>query len=81
MSENVYYDKLLVAQFLLICLSRIILMRHFELNHPFIIIDIIFYTGCPSNIVYFSKNSRKFATFPSPAIGRLLLVVQNITSK
>ena len=27
------------------------------------------FTGCSSIIVYFSKNSRKFATSPSPALG------------
>ena len=26
-------------------------------------------TGCSSNIVFFPKNSRKFATSPSPALG------------
>ena len=30
---------------------------------------LLFDTGCPLNIVFFSKNSRKFATSPSPALG------------
>ena len=29
----------------------------------------LLYTGCSLNIVFLSKNSRKFATSPSPALG------------
>ena len=36
-------------------------------------------TGCSLNIVFFPKNSGKFATSPSST--RLLLVVQEITSQ